>query len=84
MAHLIIFLKPDGKLTDGPEFLPQTYVAAISTFLVNAFGTSLVVSLGFASRNAYGVSLGSSQCPSGPSRQFYGIRWSPLLLFDRC
>ncbi|KAF5018121.1 hypothetical protein F66182_9914 [Fusarium sp. NRRL 66182] len=81
-AHLLIFLKLDGRLTHGDGLPSQTYIASLSTFLVNAFGASLVVALGFAFTQCLWRLYRTKPMTVSNVETLYCLRWSPLLLLD--
>ncbi|KAI8649756.1 hypothetical protein NCS55_01438400 [Fusarium keratoplasticum] len=82
IAHLVIYLKLDGRLTHGDGLPSQTYIASVSTFLVNAFGASLVVALGFAFTQCLWRLYRTQPMTVRNVETLYSLRWSPSLLLD--
>ncbi|KAM0429978.1 hypothetical protein ACHAPT_005984 [Fusarium lateritium] len=82
IAHLVIYLKLDGRLTHGDGLPSQTYIASVSTFLVNAFGASLVVALGFAFTQCLWHLYRTQPMTVRNAETLYSLRWSPSLLLD--
>lgn len=82
IAHLVIYLKLDGRLTSGDGLPSQTYISSVSTFLVNAFGASLVVALGFAFTQCLWRLYRTQPLTVKNVETLYCLRWSPSLLLD--
>ncbi|KAL2673642.1 hypothetical protein Neosp_012085 [[Neocosmospora] mangrovei] len=82
IAHLVLYLKLDGRLTHGDGLPSQTYIASVSTFFVNAFGASLVVALGFAFTQCLWRLYRTQPMTVRNVETLYSLRWSPSLLLD--
>ncbi|RSL88902.1 hypothetical protein CEP51_001511 [Fusarium floridanum] len=82
IAHLVMYLKLDGRLTHGDGLPSQTYIASVSTFFVNAFGASLVVALGFAFTQCLWRLYRTQPMTVRNVETLYCLRWSPSLLLD--
>ncbi|CAM1501657.1 Fc.00g036410.m01.CDS01 [Cosmosporella sp. VM-42] len=80
IVHLAIFLKLDGRLIDTEGLLSQTYLAALSTLLVNIFGTSLGISLGVALTQYLWHLFRTNPMTVATVESLFGIRGSPLFL----
>ncbi|KAH6894530.1 hypothetical protein B0T10DRAFT_590166 [Thelonectria olida] len=81
-THLAVFQKLDGRLTDEEGLPPQTYIAALSTFLVNAFGTSLVVCLGVAFTQYLWHLFRTQPMTVSDVETLYGMQSNPFALLS--
>ncbi|KAH6892480.1 hypothetical protein B0T10DRAFT_560066 [Thelonectria olida] len=78
--HLGMFLTLDGRQTNDKRVPRQTYVAAMSTLLVNVFGTSLGISLGVAFTQYLWHLFRTRPMTVGIIEDLLGMRKDPLLL----
>lgn len=80
VLHLNMFLHLDGQLTDRYGLISQSYVAALSTFLVNSFATCLAISLGLAFTQYLWRLFRTHPMTAGTVEALYNLQSSPLSL----